>query len=152
MNKAGIDLITSFEGFRPKPYYCPAGIISIGYGTTRYPDGRKVQMTDPPVTIEKAIQYLLNDVAASEDHILKVVTKQLNENQLSALTSFVYNCGIGNFDRSTLLKRINSNPDNPNIREQFLKWKYANVNGKPTIMPGLVRRRTVEANLYFTKL
>lgn len=153
MNQAGIDLVKSFEGFRSKPYLCPAGIATIGYGTTVYPTGKKVTLNDTAITEECAVEYLKHDITDYESKVEKLILKKINENQLSALVSFAYNVGIWNLKRSTLLKRVNADPDQANIREQFLKWVYAyspNLK-KQVILPGLIRRRTAEANLYFTK-
>ena len=151
MNKAGIDLIKGFEGFSAKPYLCPAGIPTIGYGSTFYPDGRKVTMKDKPITEFDAEAMLLDTLNIVEGQVLTLIKKQLNENQLSALVSFAYNVGIGNLKSSTLLKRVNADPNQPDIREQFLKWKYAKnpKTGKMEVLPGLLRRRIAEANLYY---
>ena len=149
MNQRGIELVKSFEGFRSNAYLCPAGKATIGYGSTFYPDGRKVSLQDPPITKEKATFILVHILHRFEMQVKSVLHRPVNENQLSALVSFAYNVGMGNFTRSTLLKRVNSDPHNPMIREEFMKWKFARVNGVQTVLPGLVRRRVAEANLYF---
>ena len=62
MIQKAIDLIKSFEGFYSKPYLCPAGIPTIGYGTIRYEDGRRVTLKDSPITKERAEQLLMYEV------------------------------------------------------------------------------------------
>jgi lysozyme len=69
----------------------------------------------------------------------------INQNQFDALVSFAYNLGVGNLKSSTLLKKVNANPSDPTIRDEFMKW----VNGGGKKLPGLVKRRQAEADLYF---
>ena len=92
--KQCLDIIAEFEGFRSSPYLCPAGIPTIGYGATYYPDGRKVQLSDPPVSEEKGREMLAGMVEKDFWNVLKVTVpcwEQMNDNQKSALTSFAYN-------------------------------------------------------------
>jgi lysozyme len=70
---------------------------------------------------------------------------KLNQNQFDAVSSLVYNIGIGAFENSTLLKKIRYNPNDPDIRTQFGRWIYN--DGK--ILDDLVKRRKEEADLYF---
>jgi lysozyme len=73
-------------------------------------------------------------------------TDNLNQNQFDSLVSFAYNCGVGNLKSSTLLRKVNVNPNNPTIKDEFLKW----TKGGGRTLSGLVRRRTEEAQLYFS--
>ena len=141
-----LEIIKKHEGLRLKAYICPAGVPTIGYGSTRYPDGRKIQMGDV-ITENEAEQMLINDVRKFEAEILASVTTLLNDNQLSALISFVYNVGAFAFRKSTLRKKINANRDDLTIKDEFMKW----VRGGGKILPGLVKRRAEESKLYFTK-
>ena len=79
------------------------------------------------------------------------MTQKLTQNQFDALVSFVYNEGEGNFKQSTLLKRVNENPSNPEIRDAFMMWTKVTVNGQKVDSAGLKNRRTAEADLYFTQ-
>lgn len=146
MNK-GIPLIKRFEGLKLKAYLCPAGLPTIGYGSTFYEDGSKVKLGDV-ITIDRADKLLLNTVAEFEKQVDTVVTSSINANQLGALTSFAFNVGMGNFRRSTLLRLVNANPNNPAIRTEFMKWTRANNQ----VLKGLVTRRQAEADLYFTPI
>lgn len=145
IDQAGIELITSFEGLVLHPYLCPAGVATIGYGTTRYYNGVKVSMSDLPITKEKAIEYFLNDIHHFELAVDAMATDTINQNQLNALISFAYNLGENALRGSTLLKKVNAGPNDSSIRQEFAKWIHA--DGK--VLPGLVTRRTAEADMYF---
>lgn len=145
---AGIDLITRFEGFRAEPYLCPANVPTIGYGTTRYHNGVKVSLSDLPITEEKALQYLLHDVFQFELAVDAMATDLVTQNQFNALVSFAYNLGSAALKGSTLLKKVNKDPEDKTIRDEFYKWVYA--DGKK--LDGLIRRRAAEAELYFSRV
>lgn len=135
----GIELIKKHEGFRAKAYKCPADKWTIGYGHTF-----NVKSTDV-ITKEQGEYFLRQDVEYAEKEVNKH-NLDINQNQFDALVSFVFNLGVGNFSRSTLLKRIKAHPNDITIRREFARWVYA--GGK--ILPGLVTRRKEEADLYFT--
>ena len=143
----GIELIKTFEGFRGAPYKCPAGIPTIGYGATFYPGGKKVTMADAAVTEEQATELLANMLVSFEKYVDSYCRDDINQNQFDALVSFAYNLGPANLKSSTLLKKVNANPEDETIRAEFMKWVKA--GGKT--LQGLVKRRTAEADLYFTK-
>ena len=143
----GIDLIKSFEGFSSKPYLCPAKICTIGYGATFYPDGKKVTMKDSPITEEKGIELLKSMLVKFEQYVDSYCIDTVNQNQFDALVSFCYNLGPANLKSSTLLKKVNTNPNDPTIEAEFMKWVKA--GGKT--LKGLVRRREAEVELYFNK-
>ena len=136
----GIDLIKKYEGFRAKAYKCPADKWTIGYGHTL-----NVKSTDV-ITLDEAESFLRQDVEFAEKEVNRH-NLNINQNQFDALVSFVFNLGVGNFARSTLLRKIKSNANDPTIRKEFERWVYA--GGK--VLNGLVRRRKEEADLYFTK-
>lgn len=148
ISQQGIELIKQHEGFRKRPYLCPAGIATIGYGNTYYPDGRKVTMQDPPITEVLATVMLSIIVRKFEDCVNSNVKSKINQNQFDSLVSFVYNLGCGNFKKSTLLKKINADPCDHTIPSEFAKWNKA--GGK--ILAGLTKRRHDEALLYFTDI
>ena len=127
-----------------KPYKCPAGVPTIGYGNTFYENGSKVKLTDPLITKEKAQSILRASMDYFEKQVDALVVDSINQNQFDALVDFAY---IGNLKSSTLLKKVNKNPNDPTIREEFMKWVFA--GGKK--LNGLVKRRESEADLYFKK-
>ena len=143
VNKAGKDLIKRFEGCKLKAYKCPAGLWTISWGLTFYPDGTKVKEGDV-ITQQQAEDYfnaIVDDFAKKVDALIK---SNVSDNNFSALVSFAYNVGMGNFQRSTLLRKVNANPKDPSIRAEFNKWVRANN----VVLKGLVRRRDAEAKLY----
>lgn len=147
LDAKGYDLIKRFEGYSDRPYKCPAGISTIGYGNTYYPNGTKVKITDKQITKEYANEILAHTADEFAADVLKLVKSKISVNQLNALTSFAYNVGVGNFQKSTLLKLVNINPNDGNIAKEFLKWNKA--AGKE--LKGLTNRRIAESALYFTK-
>jgi lysozyme len=146
ISKKGLNLIKSFEGLSLKPYLCPAKIPTLGYGNTFYPNGIKVKMTDPSITEERASEMLLAILKHYETVVDSYVRDDINQSQFDALVSFAYNCGIGNLKSSTLLKKVNANPKDETIVGEFMKWN----KGGGKVLSGLTRRRTAEANLYFS--
>lgn len=148
INSKGIDLIKSFEGLVLKAYVDPGTggePITIGYGTTIYPDGKKVKMGDK-CTQDEAYSYLVHDVNEFAAKVNPLIKMNLSENQFNALVSFAYNCGVGNLKNSTLLRKVNANTADKSIELEFLKWNKA--GGK--VMNGLTRRRQAESKLYFS--
>lgn len=144
LNNNGKELIKKFEGYKLEAYKCSAGVTTIGWGNTRYEDGNPVMMGDK--ITKKRADFLFEVI--SEEFAQKVrplIKSNINENQFSSLVSFAYNCGIQNLKNSTLLKKVNANPNDESIRAEFLKWNRA--SGK--VLAGLTRRREAEANLYF---
>ena len=143
VNKAGRDLIKKFEGCKLKAYKCPAGLWTISWGLTFYPDGTKVKEGDV-ITQERAEQLfdiVLNEFAAKVDGLVK---SNVTANNFSALVSFTWNVGVGNLKKSTLLRKVNANPKDKTISAEFKKWVRANGE----VLKGLVRRREAEAKLY----
>lgn len=142
---AGLDLIKTFEGFYSKPYLCPANVPTIGYGATYYEDGSKVKLTDPPIDKQRATQLLMNVLVSYEKAVDSFCRDDINQHQFDALMCFAYNVGINALKNSTLLRCINNNPVDAEIRTQFMRWNKA--GGK--VLKGLTRRREAEADLYF---
>jgi lysozyme len=142
----GLDLIKSFEGLRLKPYLCSAKVPTIGYGNTFYENKTKVTLKDSAITEQRAIELLLWSLRGFERHVDSYCVDTITQNQFDALVSFCYNVGPANLKSSTLLKKVNANPNDPTIRAEFLRWNRA--GGRP--LAGLTRRRTAEADLYFS--
>jgi len=147
ISDACIDLVKSFEGFFSKPYLCPANVPTIGYGTILYPNGKKVTLKDYPCTEEQAIEWMRFELNQKAKEVDAMTTDAVNQRQFDALVSFAYNCGSGALKGSTLLKRVNANPQDLSIVDAFLMWTKA--DGKT--LNGLVRRRKADAKLYFSK-
>lgn len=138
-----ITIAKKFEGFRSKPYKCPAGVPTIGYGSTRYLDGRKVKMNDASISKEEAEQMLEIDMLRRYIRIRAKVRGPLTDGEKIALTDFAYNLGCGALFGSTLLRKHKSG-DKRGARREFRRWVYA--GGRR--LNGLVRRRREEARVY----
>lgn len=143
-------LLQQFEGRRLAPYLCPAGIPTIGIGSTRYPDGRRVTMADPPITDAQAEAMALHDLreaAGDVDDMLGGVP--VTRYQRAALALFVHNLGPGALADSTLLRRIRSGAA-PDAAEQFDRWNKARDPRTRQLVPlkGLSRRRRAERHLF----
>lgn len=146
LDEKGYQLIAEFEGLRLSPYLCSAGVPTIGYGSTFYPSGKKVTMQDKPITQATALWMLKETANKFAVEVDKLVIPALNQNQFNALVSFAFNLGTSALGKSTLLKKVNANPNDPTIRNEFAKWNKA--GGR--VLDGLTKRRTKEANLYFS--
>jgi lysozyme len=143
--KEAIELIKKYEGCKLVAYQCSAKVWTIGFGSTFYENGAKVQIGDT-ITQHRAESLLLITANKFAVEVRKLVKSNLNEKQMAALISFAFNLGMGALQKSTLLKLVNSNPSSPQIRNEFMKW--INAGGKP--LNGLIRRRKAEADLYFS--
>ena len=141
MKKASENIINSIatnEGLRLRAYKCPAGVWTIGYGHTS-----GVKPADV-ITKEQAFEFLKVDLKWAEDEVNKQLP-DINQNQFDALVSFVFNVGVGNLRKSTLLKKAKADPNDKTISLEFAKWN----KGGGKVLPGLVRRRKEESDLYF---
>lgn len=147
LSSSGLDLIKRFEGYSDRPYLCAAGKPTISYGLTYYPNGKKVTMKDSKITKEEGDEMFYKIVSNFAADVSKLVKTNITVNQLNALTSFAYNVGVANLQKSTLLKLVNVNPNDAMIAKEFLKWNKA--AGKE--LKGLTNRRIAESALYFTK-
>lgn len=140
-SQKAIDLIKKWEGYKDKAYQCSAGRWTIGYGSTIYINGDKVKEGDK-ITIDEA-EDLLMWYLKKRAILIKA---NLNQNQFDALCSFMYNIGIGALLDSILYKKVRLNPDDPSIKDEFMRWNK--VKGK--VIKGLTNRRTEEVKLYFS--
>ena len=139
-----IDLIKQFEGIYLQAYKCPASVWTIGYGSTFYENGKKVKEGEK-ITLKRAEELLSWEVTVIASRMPDII---VNQNQYDALVSFAYNVGMGALNRSTLLQKVIANPNDETIRDEFMKWCKARVNGELRILKGLQRRRKAEADLY----
>jgi lysozyme len=141
---AALVIARRFEGLRFRVYLCPAGVPTIGYGTTRYPDGRRVTMKDPPIDKTTAEVFLRHDLGSCMNSALRLcpVLAAEPDGRVSAVADFVYNLGPGRLQSSTLRRRINAR-DWPGAARELRKW----VRGGGRVLPGLVLRREAEIAL-----
>ena len=137
-------LCKQFEGFRGKPYFCPAGIPTIGYGSTYYSDGKKVTLNDLPISEPEAAQLLLHELQYTYlPGVLRNCPILLtDEKKCNAIVDFAYNLGTGRLQTSTLKRKINEQ-DWDAAKEQLLLWN----KGGGRVLPGLDKRRKAECQL-----
>ena len=141
LNSKGYKALHDREGLRLKPYLDTRGIPTISLGVTYYPNGRKVTMQDKPLTIEQAGNLATITADKFAFQVDKLLTSKVNQNQFNALVSLAYNIGITGFRNSTVLRKVNINPNDPAIKEAFMMWTK-NVE--------LMGRRESEIKQYFT--
>jgi len=138
------ELCKRFEGFRSKPYLCPANVATIGYGSTYYANGTKVTLNDPPMSEKEAHALLMAELEHTylpgvlrNCPILATDVKKCN-----AIVDFVYNLGIGRLQTSTLKRKINAQ-EWEQAQEQLMLW----TKGGGKVLPGLLKRRQAECSL-----
>ena len=139
-----------FEGFSSKPYLCPARVPTIGYGSTYYPDGRKVTLQDAPISEPVARAMLVHELLHTYapavirlcPGLLPLAILNDDWRKFCAIVDFAYNLGAGNLQVSTLRKRINA-LDWQGACVELMRW----VRAGGRVLPGLVLRRTAEVEL-----
>ena len=141
LNETGHRALELREGLRLKPYLDTQGVPTIAMGNTFYLNGKKVTMLDKPLTLNEAktLARTVADIFANKVDYL--VTSNINQNQFNALVSLAYNIGIHGFRKSTVLKLVNKNPNDPMIRQAFMMW---------TKNKELIGRRNSPVNQYFS--
>jgi len=137
-------LCKQFEGFRSKPYLCPAGIATIGYGSTYYGNGAKVSLSDAPISEPEASNLLLNELRHTylPGVLRNCPILATDEKKCNAIVDFCYNLGVGRLQTSTLKRKINTQ-DWEGAKEQLMLW----TKGGGRVLPGLLKRRTAECLL-----
>lgn len=144
-------LVRQYEGLRLEAYRCPAGIWTIGYGTTRYPgkDGGPIRKGDT-ITVPQAEVYMeqaLLDLFVPGLMFMHPPMKDWSANRIAALASFAYNVGLGAVERSTLIRRlINDEDPDAVIQQELPRWNKSDGS----TLQGLVNRRKAEVALFLT--
>lgn len=138
-------IIKTFESFKDNVYLCPAGLKTFGYGSLLrdFPDMHF------PITEEQASLFLIERVKSDFRYLQGKIKVALNSNQQIALLDFVYNVGRGALQRSTLLMKVNRSEFDL-AAEEFLRWNKATINGIPTVLKGLTRRRLLERHIFLS--
>jgi len=138
------ELCRRFEGFRAKPYLCPAGIPTIGYGSTYYADGKKVTLNDSSISQKAANDLLMGEL--QHTYLTGVLRNcpilATDERKCNAIVDFCYNLGVGRLQTSTLKRKINAQ-DWDGAKEQLMLW----TKGGGKVLPGLLKRRQAEVTL-----
>lgn len=137
------DMCRRYEGWSSKPYLCPAGVWTIGYGSTYGIDGKPVTRDHRPITKDEGDDLLYRDLAKFVSGTLKLCPGLIAyPTRLAAISDFSYNLGLGRLKASTLRKRVNSE-DWEGAKSELMKW----VRGGGKVLPGLVKRRREEADM-----
>lgn len=137
------NVIKHYEGCKLEAYLCPAKIPTIGFGNTFYSDGKPVKIGDK-ITLKQAEDILPNIVLKFAQGVDRLVKRELLQCEFDALVSFAYNCGLGNLEKSNLLREVNKKGSALKIETEFIKWN----KGGGKVLDGLTRRRKTEALLY----
>lgn len=140
ISENGLSLIKKFEGFSAKPYLCPAGKLTIGFG---HVIKKGEEFPDSGINVINAEKLLKTDVGIAEKAIAKWVNIPISQHQFDALVSFVYNIGTRAFRGSTMLRLLRENKPEQAAGE-FSKWIYA--GGK--VQNGLLKRRAEERAMF----
>lgn len=144
------EIIEKFEGFRANPYKCAAGVWTIGYGTTYYPNGELVQPWDKPVSKELAEEFLKNHI---KNAIVPVLERSvptwglMNPNQKASIISFAYNLGAhfyGNGEFNTITKALSKKENWNQVPAAMMLYR----NPGSSFEAGLKRRREAEGELW----
>ncbi|WP_215750652.1 MULTISPECIES: lysozyme [unclassified Gluconobacter] len=156
MNKTAVVLATAllklpgFEGFRSKPYVCPAGCWTIGYGSRWLKDGKPVTARTPPISEADAASLLLQSVMTYDTTLSRLVRVPLSDVQRAALLSWQYNVGTPAVESSTLLRKLNAG-DYAGAANELLRWNKATVKGHLVELTGLTNRRAYERDVFLGK-
>lgn len=142
--------ISGFEGFKPRPYLDTGAVPTIGFGTTRYPNGSAVTLDDREITPTWALTLLEHDLATASILLWRALKVNPNINQWAAMLSLAYNIGSTAIANSTLVKLFNKS-DFEGAAEQFLRWDHGMENGKLVEIQGLKNRRIAERALFLSK-
>ena len=151
ISEKGQQIIKNFEGLRLNAYRDSAGVWTIGYGSTRYHDGKSVKPGDKLASETQASALFSNTLAYYEDAVNHLVKVPLNQHQFDALVSFTYNLGTGALQESTLLRKLNAN-DYSGAADQFLLWDKItdSLTGQKKVLDLLTQRRREERALFLS--
>lgn len=139
VSEKGLALIRKYEGFAPKPYVCPAGYLTVGYGHVVLPG----EDFSDGINEDQATDLLVADIAAAARAVVRLIRVSLSDGQFDALVSFTYNLGSGALQRSTLRRKLNRG-DYGAIPAELMKWVWAGGYK----LKGLVARRRSEGILF----
>ena len=148
INQATVDLVKKWEGFKPKAYICPAGVLTVGYGTTNRAGLPGVRITPETFVSEaQAAEWLRLGLEKFGAQIRPAITAPINENEFGAFVSLAYNIGPKAFKGSSALRHFNAG-DKSKAAAAIMLWNKATVNGKRQVLRGLVDRREDEVALF----
>lgn len=154
VNLKTVSLIKSFEALSLTPYKDLVGVWTIGWGTTYYPNGKKVTKADPAISRDQADYFLMHEItekSAMLEQFISRIGLTLNDNEFGALVSFVYNCGIGPVvEGGRSLNQALKSKNKAAIADTILIYNKGTFVGVKKTIKGLVRRRNAERQLFLT--
>jgi len=156
MNETAVVLATTllklpgFEGFRSKPYVCPAGYWTIGYGSRWLKDGKPVTAKTPLISEADAASLLLQSVMTLDASLSRLIKVPLSDVQRAALLSWQYNVGTPAVESSTLLRKLNAGCY-VGAANELTRWNKATVKGHLVELAGLTTRRAYERDVFLGK-
>ncbi len=142
ISQKGLDLITGYEGFEPKPYRCQAEKLTIGYGHVIQPGE-----TFTSITEQEAKELFRKDLTKYENAVADNVKVAIDQNQYDALVSLAYNIGPEAIKNSTLIEELNKG-NYAGAANEFPKWNKVTIKGKKVPSEGLTNRRIGEQNRF----
>lgn len=146
----GLKSIVAFEGMELNAYKCPAGVWTIGVGHTGTVDGIPISR-GMMISEAEAMALLREDIKRFERYLNRQsFVGRLTQGMFDALVSFIFNVGTGAFDSSTMRKKLCTGATREDVAKEFRKWVYGTVNGKKERLPGLVKRRERESELFLS--
>jgi len=157
ISPTGIKLIQHFEGYRDRPYRCPAGLWTIGYGHVMYPEQLRQKIEERKAyplaaadnrkfTQEEIHAYLVHELVGYERGVQRLCGSMLTQSQFDALVSFAFNVGLGALQRSIIRQKIKRS-EWKQAADGFLKY----INSGGQVLAGLVRRRQAERALFLSR-
>ena len=151
LSNNGFNIIKNFEGLSLSAYRDEAGVWTIGYGSTRYHDGKPVKPGDQLASEVQADALFRNTLGQYEDAVNRCVKVPLSQNQFDALASFTYNVGTGGLEESTLLVKLNEK-NYTEAAAHFLAWDKITdpKTGQKIVSEILLQRRKEESLLFLT--
>jgi lysozyme len=151
LSNHGEAVIKNFEGLRLNAYQDSAKVWTIGYGSTRYHDGKTIKPGDKLADESQADALFRNTLGQYSDAVNHLVKVTLNQNQFDALVSFTYNEGTGALEKSMILHNLNEK-DYEGAAAQFPAWNKITdpKTGEKVILDTLVKRREEERKLFLS--
>lgn len=137
ISKNGFNFIKAYEGYSSKPYICPAGYMTIGYGHVLQTNSVE------EISHDDALELLRKDIEKAEFALYRLIKVSLMQHQFDMLVSFLFNLGSGALQRSSLRAKVNRG-EHEQVPAEFTKWIYAGG----IKLPGLIRRRAAESRIY----
>ena len=151
LNQATLDLVKKWEGFKPDAYLCPAGVWTIGYGTTSRADVGLSVSKGMRITEAEAEYYLQKGLEKFAEQIRPHIIAPINANEFGAFVSLAYNIGPRAFIGSSALRHFNAG-DLEKAAASIKLWNKATIDGKRQVLRGLVNRREEEVALFSTPI